>query len=77
MGCSQTRGRLVVPTGYSFNLDALPSIFPWATIFLAQLYNVQLTTGEMLTILGILMVTSTRGRRHGLVYRGFYFNSHS
>jgi aerobic C4-dicarboxylate transport protein len=29
-----------------------------ATIFLAQLYNVQLTTGEMLTILGILMVTS-------------------
>ena len=58
MGCSKPVVGLVVPTGYSFNLDG-PSIYlSMATIFLAQLYNVNLTTGEMLTILGILMITS-------------------
>ncbi|HEY8971878.1 MAG TPA: cation:dicarboxylase symporter family transporter, partial [Puia sp.] len=49
---------LVVPTGYSFNLDGTSIYLSMATIFLAQLYNVDLTTGEMLTILGILMITS-------------------
>ncbi len=58
MGCSKSVVGLVVPTGYSFNLDGTSIYLSMATIFLAQLYNVQLTTGEMLTILGILMVTS-------------------
>lgn len=58
MGCSKPVVGLVVPTGYSFNLDGTSIYLSMATIFLAQLYNVQLTTGEMLTILGILMVTS-------------------
>jgi aerobic C4-dicarboxylate transport protein len=58
MGCSQPVVGLVVPTGYSFNLDGTSIYLSMATIFLAQLYNVQLTAGEMLTILGILMVTS-------------------
>ncbi len=58
MGCSQPVVGLVVPTGYSFNLDGTSIYLSMATIFLAQLYNVQLTTGELLTILGILMVTS-------------------
>ena len=58
MGCSRPVVGLVVPTGYSFNLDGTSIYLSMATIFLAQLYNVQLTTGEMLTILGILMVTS-------------------
>jgi aerobic C4-dicarboxylate transport protein len=58
MGCSQPVVGLVVPTGYSFNLDGTSIYLSMATIFLAQLYNVQLTAGELLTILGILMVTS-------------------
>ena len=58
MGCSQPVVGLVVPTGYSFNLDGTSIYLSMATIFLAQLYNVQLTTGELLTILVILMVTS-------------------
>ncbi|HMI62131.1 MAG TPA: cation:dicarboxylase symporter family transporter, partial [Puia sp.] len=58
MGCSQPVVGLVVPTGYSFNLDGTSIYLSMATIFLAQLYNVHLSTGELLTILGILMVTS-------------------
>ena len=58
MGCSQPVVGLVVPTGYSFNLDGTSIYLSMSTIFLAQLYNVHLTTGELLTILGILMVTS-------------------
>jgi aerobic C4-dicarboxylate transport protein len=58
MGCSKSVVGLVVPTGYSFNLDGTSIYLSMAAIFLAQLYNVQLTTGEMLAILGILMVTS-------------------
>ena len=58
MGCSRSVVGLVVPTGYSFNLDGTSIYLSMATIFLAQLYNVPLTTGEMLAILGILMITS-------------------
>ena len=58
MGCSRPVVGLVVPTGYSFNLDGTSIYLSMAIIFLAQLYNVQLSTGELLTILGILMVTS-------------------
>jgi aerobic C4-dicarboxylate transport protein len=58
MGCSQPVVGLVVPTGYSFNLDGTSIYLSMATIFLAQLYNVSLSPGELLTILGILMVTS-------------------
>jgi aerobic C4-dicarboxylate transport protein len=58
MGCSRPVVGLVVPTGYSFNLDGTSIYLSMATIFLAQLYNVPLSTGEMITILGILMLTS-------------------
>ena len=58
MGCSKPVVGLVVPTGYSFNLDGTSIYLSMATIFLAQLYNVDLSTGEMLSILGILMLTS-------------------
>ncbi|MBS1917161.1 MAG: cation:dicarboxylase symporter family transporter [Bacteroidetes bacterium] len=58
MGCSKPVVGLVVPTGYSFNLDGTSIYLSMATIFLAQLYNVDLSSGEMLTILGILMITS-------------------
>jgi aerobic C4-dicarboxylate transport protein len=58
MGCSQPVVGLVVPTGYSFNLDGTSIYLSMSVIFLAQLYNVPLTAGELLTILGILMLTS-------------------
>jgi aerobic C4-dicarboxylate transport protein len=58
MGCSKSVVGLVVPTGYSFNLDGTSIYLSMSTLFIAQLYNVPLSFGEMLGILGILMVTS-------------------
>lgn len=58
MGCSKPVVGLVVPTGYSFNLDGTSIYLSMAVIFLAQLYNVHLSVGEMLSIIGILMITS-------------------
>lgn len=58
MGCSQPVVGLVVPTGYSFNLDGTSIYLSMSVIFLAQLYNVQLGFGELISILGILMITS-------------------
>jgi aerobic C4-dicarboxylate transport protein len=58
MGCSKSVVGLVVPTGYSFNLDGTSIYLSMAIIFLAQLYNVHLSIGEMITIVGLLMVTS-------------------
>jgi len=58
MGCSKSVVGLVIPTGYSFNLDGTSIYLSMAVIFLAQLYNVHLSIGEMLSIIGILMVTS-------------------
>ncbi len=58
MGCSKSVVGLVVPTGYSFNLDGTSIYLSMSVIFLAQLYGVQLSVWEMLSIIGILMVTS-------------------
>lgn len=58
MGCSKSVVGLVVPTGYSFNLDGTSIYLSMAVIFIAQLYNVHLSFGEMLSIIGILMITS-------------------
>ena len=58
MGCSKPVVGLVVPAGYSFNLDGTTIYLSMATIFLAQVFNVHLTIGQMLSIIGILMVTS-------------------
>ncbi len=58
MGCSKSVVGLVVPTGYSFNLDGTTIYLSMAVIFLAQVYQVELGISQMLTILGILMVTS-------------------
>lgn len=49
---------LVVPAGYSFNLDGTSIYLVMAAIFLAQVYNVDLTIAQQLVLLGILMVTS-------------------
>jgi len=58
MGCSKSVVGLVVPTGYSFNLDGTSIYLSMSVIFIAQLYNVHLSFGEMLSIIGILMITS-------------------
>ena len=58
LGCSKSVVGLVVPTGYSFNLDGTSIYLSMAVIFIAQLYNVPLSITEMVTIILILMLTS-------------------
>lgn len=58
MGCSKSVVGLVVPTGYSFNLDGTSIYLSMAVIFLAQLYDVHLSWTEIISIIGILMLTS-------------------
>jgi aerobic C4-dicarboxylate transport protein len=58
MGCHRSVVGLVVPTGYSFNLDGTSIYLSMAIIFLAQVFNVQLTWEQIITIIGVLMVTS-------------------
>lgn len=58
MGCSKSVVGLVVPTGYSFNLDGTSIYLSMSVIFIAQLYHVDLSIGAIVSIIGILMVTS-------------------
>ncbi|MDP5120680.1 MAG: C4-dicarboxylate transporter DctA [Spirosomaceae bacterium] len=58
MGCSRSVVGLVVPAGYSFNLDGTTIYLSMATLFLAQVYGVELEFSQILTIIGVLMVTS-------------------
>ena len=58
MGCSKSVVGLVVPTGYSFNLDGTTIYLSMAVIFLAQVYQVHLSFSQIMTIIGVLMITS-------------------
>lgn len=58
IGCSKPVVGLVVPAGYSFNLDGTTIYLSMATVFLAQVYNVHLSFAQEMTILGILFITS-------------------
>jgi aerobic C4-dicarboxylate transport protein len=58
MGCSKSVVGLVIPTGYSFNLDGTSIYLSMSVIFLAQLYDVRLSFFEILVIIGLLMITS-------------------
>ena len=58
LGCKASVVRLVVPTGYSFNLDGTAIYLSMSVIFIAQLFNVHLSFGEILFIIGLLMITS-------------------
>lgn len=58
LGCSKSVVGLVIPTGYSFNLDGTSIYLSMSVIFVAQLYGVHLTFGELASIIGILMITS-------------------
>ncbi|MEV3273016.1 dicarboxylate/amino acid:cation symporter [Paenibacillus larvae] len=57
-GCSKSVVGLVVPTGYSFNLDGTSIYLSMAAIFIAQAYGIDLTIWQELTLLAILMLTS-------------------
>lgn len=57
-GCSKPVVGLVIPTGYSFNLDGTTIYLSMATIFLAQVFHVDLSIAQQLTIIAILMLTS-------------------
>lgn len=58
IGCKKSVVGLVIPTGYSFNLDGTAIYLSMAVIFLAQVFHVPLDLGQQLTILAVLMVTS-------------------
>src|SRR5947209_5510394 len=58
LGCSKPVVGLVVPTGYSFNLDGTNIYMTLATLFIAQALDVELTFGQQLTILIVAMLTS-------------------
>jgi aerobic C4-dicarboxylate transport protein len=58
MGCSKSVVSLVIPTGYSFNLDSTSIYLAMVAIFVAQATNTLLTWIQELTLLGVLLVTS-------------------
>ncbi|KYP14146.1 C4-dicarboxylate transporter DctA [Flavihumibacter sp. CACIAM 22H1] len=57
-GCEKEVVGLVVPTGYSFNLDGTTIYLSMAVIFLAQVFDINLSLGQQLTVIGILLITS-------------------
>lgn len=58
LGCSKPVVGLVVPTGYSFNLDGTNIYMTMAALFVAQATNTELTLTQELTILAVAMLTS-------------------
>ncbi|WP_407175737.1 C4-dicarboxylate transporter DctA [Bradyrhizobium sp. STM 3562] len=58
LGCSKSVVGLVVPTGYSFNLDGTNIYMTLATLFIAQALGIDLTFSQQLTILVVAMLTS-------------------
>ena len=57
-GCARPVVGLVIPAGYSFNLDGTSIYLSMATLFIAQAYGVHLSLAQQLGVLGVLMITS-------------------
>ena len=57
-GCDKSVVDLVIPAGYSFNLDGTSIYLSMATLFIAQAFGVHLSIGQQLSVLAVLMVTS-------------------
>ncbi|RKT90114.1 aerobic C4-dicarboxylate transport protein [Saccharopolyspora antimicrobica] len=57
-GCRKEAVGLVVPTGYSFNLDGASIYLSLATLFMAQAVGVDLTVGQQITVILVLVLTS-------------------
>ncbi len=58
MGCGKSVVGLVVPAGYSFNLDGTTLYLSMAVMFLTQVYDVNLSIAQIFTLIGVLMLTS-------------------
>lgn len=58
MGCAKPVVGMVIPTGYTFNLDGTSIYLTMATVFIAQATNVDLSAMQQLAILGVLLLTS-------------------
>lgn len=58
LGCTKSVVGLVVPSGYSFNLDGTNIYLTLAALFIAQAFNVELSLGQQLSILGVATITS-------------------
>ena len=58
LGCTKSVVGLVIPTGYSFNLDGTSIYLTMAAVFVAQATNTPLTLLQTITILGVLLLTS-------------------
>jgi aerobic C4-dicarboxylate transport protein len=58
LGCAPEIVRLVIPTGYSFNLDGTSIYLTMAALFVAQALDVELSLGDELQLLGVLLLTS-------------------
>lgn len=57
-GCGKAVTGLVLPIGYTFNLDGTSIYLTMAVVFIAQAFNIDLTWSQQLSILGILLLTS-------------------
>ena len=57
-GCARSVVGLMIPAGYSFNLDGTSIYLSMATLFIAQAFHVQLSIMQQLSVLGVLMLTS-------------------
>ena len=58
LGCSKSVVGLVVPSGYSFNLDGTNIYLTMAALFVAQALDIDLTFGQQATLLGVAILTS-------------------
>jgi aerobic C4-dicarboxylate transport protein len=58
LGCSRSVVGLVVPAGYSFNLDGTNIYMTMAALFIAQALDIDLTLGQQLSLLAVAMVSS-------------------
>jgi aerobic C4-dicarboxylate transport protein len=57
-GCNRSVVGLIIPAGYSFNLDGTSIYLSLSVIFLAQVFHIDLSLGQQLTIIAILLLTS-------------------
>ena len=58
LGCAKSVVGLVIPTGYSFNLDGTSIYMTMGAIFIAQATNTELSVGQQLGVLAVLLLTS-------------------
>ena len=78
-GCEKEAVGLLIPTGYSFNLDGTTIYLSMSVIFLAQVFHIDLSLAQELIIIGILLITSKGAAGvtgSGFRCTGFHANGH-